>query len=237
MNILITICARAGSKGVAKKNIKKLNGVPLIIYTLNCAKKFAKKYNADIALSTDDIEVKKIATENGIKNNYIRPEVLSSDTAGKVETIYDLLLYEEKEKSVKYEYIIDLDVTSPLRTVIDIENCLNLLENDSNANNIFSVNNSSRNPYFNMVEKKENGYYNTIVKADFKTRQSSPKVFDLNASIYIYKRSFFNQKELKVINTNSLIYLMEHLCFDLDHLIDFEFMEFLFTNNKLDFDI
>ena len=70
----------------------------------------------------------------------------------------------------------------------------------------------------------------------FLTRQSSPKVYDLNASFYFFKREFFEGDYL-TINDRSMIYIMPHICFDLDHLIDFDFMEYLLINNKLGFDL
>jgi len=69
------------------------------------------------------------------------------------------------------------------------------------------------------------------------TRQSANPVFELNASFYFYKREFFNLVDKTVINSRSLIYEMNHICFDLDHPIDFEFMSFLFENNMIDFQI
>jgi len=165
------------------------------------------------------------------------PGILSKDDVGKISTIFDVINFEEFNKSKTYDYIIDLDVTSPLRNLEDIENAFRILEKDSSALNIFSVNNANRNPYFNMVEKKGNGYYNLVKEGTFLTRQSAPSVFELNASIYIYRRNFFNNKHVKVINENSLIYLMPHICFDLDHTIDFDFMGYLISENKLDFDL
>jgi CMP-N,N'-diacetyllegionaminic acid synthase len=237
MNILLTICARGGSKGIPGKNIKMINGKPLIYYTIKVAKDFAKKYNADITISTDSVTIKKVASEYGLHNNYVRPGILSKDDVGKIATIFDVINFEEFNKSKTYDYIIDLDVTSPLRNLEDIENAFRILEKDSSALNIFSVNNANRNPYFNMVEKKGNGYYNLVKEGTFLTRQSAPSVFELNASIYIYRRNFFNNKHVKVINENSLIYLMPHICFDLDHTIDFDFMGYLISENKLDFDL
>ena len=70
MKILITICARGGSKGIPGKNIKQLNGQPLIAYSINIAKEFAIRYNADIALSTDDDQIKKVAARSGLKTTY-----------------------------------------------------------------------------------------------------------------------------------------------------------------------
>ena len=66
-NILITICARGGSKGIPKKNIKPLNGIPLIYYSIDLAKKISKHYNSKIALSTDDIDILKTTKKNELK--------------------------------------------------------------------------------------------------------------------------------------------------------------------------
>lgn len=239
MNILITICARGGSKGIPGKNIKLLNNIPLIAYTIKIAKLFANNYNnCTIALSTDDLAIKKVASKYGLVSDYKRPQKLSNDKTGKVETIRDILLYYEKKYNKIFDFILDLDVTSPLRTLDDLENSFLMLQQDKRAINLFSVSNANRNPYFNMVELKKNNYYNLVKKhGDFLSRQNAPKVFDLNASFYFYKRKFFNANLPTVFTSKSLIYLVPHLCFDLDHIIDFEFLEFLVKNNKLDFQI
>ena len=235
MNILITVCARGGSKGIPGKNIKLLNGKPLIEYTLNSAKIFSQNHNSKIAISTDDEKILSICNSFGIHTNYRRPIELSTDTAGKVDTINDILLFEEKEKNIKYNYILDLDVTSPLRTQLDLNEAFKNLQNDKNALNIFSVNIANKNPYFNMVEKKEDGYFELSKKGEYLTRQSADPVFELNASFYFYRREFFSNEIKKVVNERSLIHLMKHICFDLDHPIDFEFLNFLLENNKIDF--
>src|SRR5690606_23661786 len=101
-----------------------------------------------------------------------------------------------------------------------------------------SVSKAHRNPYCNIVEEKEDGFY-TLSKPNsgFLTRQSAPKVYDMNASFYIYKRKFFIDGFETAITTHSLIQLIEHLCFDLDDPIDFLFMEWLITHNRLDFEL
>ena len=240
MNILITICARGGSKGIPGKNIKLINGKPLIDYTIKVANLFKDKFNCKISLSTDDDKIKAVAVKSGIFTNYNRPEYLATDTAGKIETLKDLLYYEETLVDYKYDFILDLDVTSPLRTVEDLEKALELLIASKDAKNLFSVNQAARNPYFNMVEKNISGFY-SLVKTNpdgsVMTRQLAPLVFDLNASFYWYKRSFFNLCEKSAITDKSLIYEMKHVCFDLDHPIDFLFMEYLLQNDKLDFEI
>lgn len=240
MNILITICARGGSKGIPGKNIKLINGVPLIAYTIEIAKKIQKKYNAIITLSTDHIEIKKVAKDFGLITNYVRPSFLATDTAGKIDTIKDVLLFEESLLKDKMDFILDLDVTSPLRTFEDIEQALQLLMNKPEAQNLFSVNPAARNPYFNMVEENSNGFY-SVVKTNpdgsVMTRQSAPKVFELNASFYWYRRSFFELNQKSAITDKSIIFKMKHICFDLDHPVDFLFMEYLLQNDKLDFNL
>jgi CMP-N-acetylneuraminic acid synthetase len=238
MNILITICARGGSKGIPGKNIKPLNGIPLIAYTIHAATEFSKIYNSKISISTDNIEIKQIAATYGINNDYIRPDYLATDFAGKIDTITNLLNYEEDFNNIKYDYILDLDVTSPLRTIKDLCDAFELLQKNKEALNIFSVNHAARNPYFNMVEKKENGYYNLVVNSDgIMSRQSAPSVFDMNASFYFYRRTFFEKKYKTVFSERSLIFIMPHICFDLDHKIDFEFLEFILSKKRLDFSI
>lgn len=235
MNLLITLCARGGSKGIPGKNIRPLNGKPLIGYSIETAQHFGKPLNADIALSTDDELIRKAASPFGVNSTYQRPPHLATDTAGKIETIEDLVLHEEKTRSKKYDYILDLDVTSPLRTVEDLQEAFRIISSDPQALNLFSVNPAARNPYFNMVEQQPNGYYGLIKTGNFVTRQSAPPVYDMNASFYFYRRTFFEQGLRKTITERSLIYVMPHMCFDLDHPVDFDFMSFLLENNKLGF--
>ncbi|WP_332029718.1 acylneuraminate cytidylyltransferase family protein [Kaistella sp.] len=238
-NFLITLCARGGSKGIPKKNIKMLNGKPLIYYSIKVAEAFLKERgNTDIVLSTDDLEIKKtvegVSTE--IDTDYVRHDFLANDFAGKLDAIVDAKIYAEKKNNKVYDYVIDLDVTSPLRNLKDLQNAMQLIEQNQDALNLFSVSPANRNPYFNMVEENQNGFYELCKKGEFLTRQSAPRVFDMNASFYIFKNKFFAENHKTVITDKSLIYEVPHLCFDLDHQIDFEFMSFLLENDKLNFD-
>ena len=237
MNILITICARGGSKGIPGKNIKEINGKPLIGYTIECAKRFQALHpGTHIALSTDSEHIREVADKCGLHSDYLRPDYLANDNAGKIDAIKDILLYTEKKENVKFDYLLDMDVTSPLRTVEDLEKAFDILKGDTNAVNLFSVSEAGRSPYFNMVEKKENGYYNKVKDAGtVLTRQSAPVVYDLNASFYFYRRCFFDEGYKGAITDKSLVYVMPHTCFDLDHPIDFEVISYLICNNKLDF--
>lgn len=239
MKTLITICARGGSKGIPGKNIKLIAGKPLIYYTINVAQKFQEKYSdTEIILSTDSEEIKSVAKQYGLATSYLRPDKLAGDSVGKLDAIRDVLEYSERDRGIKYDYIFDLDVTSPLRNMDDLEKALGIIDSDPLATNLFSVSPANRNPYFNMVEKQENGYYSLVKKRSGDTilaRQVAPIVYDMNASFYFYKRSFFESDYKTALTDKTLVYLVPHMCFDLDHPIDFEYMTFLIENNKFDF--
>lgn len=240
MTNLITICARGGSKGIPGKNIKLLGGKPLIYYTLKLAEKFAAQHKETVIyLSTDSKEIKEEVRALNfplVNLDYDRPSKLATDSAGKMAVIKDVLHFAEEKHNRTFDNIIDLDVTSPLRNLEDLNEALQILEKDKEAYDIFSVNPANRNPYFNMVEHKSDEEYITLCKeGKFLTRQSAPKVYDVNASFYIFRRNFFIEDHKSPITEKTLIYVMPHTCFDLDHPIDFDFMSFLIENEKLDF--
>ena len=239
MRVLITICARAGSKGLVNKNIKLLNGKPLFMYSFELAKALTEILNCEIAISSDSDKVKEILIENKFYEKYFRPNIISQDSTGKIETIKDLLFSKEKNIGSKYDYVLDLDVTSPLRNIEDILISFDFLKKNKKALNLFSVSKASKNPYFNMVEfRKETEFVKkvkNIGNKNYLTRQNSPQVFELNASFYWYRRSFFNLKSPSVINNKSIIYEVDHICFDIDNENDFKYMEYLFQKNLLDF--
>ena len=236
MNLLITICARGGSKGIPGKNIKMLNGKPLLHYTLNRAFEFAEMVGADIQLSSDDIKIIECAETLNYRTDYIRPKYLATDNAGKVDVIKHAMNYAEEINAKEYDYLLDLDVTSPLRSLTDLNEALAKLIRDSNALNIFSVNPSSRNPYFNMVEQKKETNYVQLVKyvGEIKTRQEAPEVYDMNASFYIFTREYLIGNYKTSITDRSLVYVMDHICFDLDHPEDFTMMEIILREKLFD---
>lgn len=106
MNILITICGRAGSKGVGNKNFREFLGKPMISYTIKAAKLFKEKnknIEIDICLNSDNDIARKIALEENLF--FVeRPNELASDTASKVDAIRDVLLKMEKNENKKYDY-------------------------------------------------------------------------------------------------------------------------------------
>lgn len=240
MKILITICARGGSKGIPHKNIKHLNGKPLIEYSIRIAEKVKELYpESIIEVSSDDLEIIDVVHELGIATKYKRPDFLATDSAGKVDAINDLVKYSERYYKMAFDLVLDLDVSSPLRTIDDITSAITEFNAHKDALTLFSVSTANKNPYFNMVERNEAGYYELSKSLNNITlsRQAAPEVLELNASFYLYRREFFDLNLKGVITNKSIVYKMDHICFDLDHPIDFDFLNFLVLHKKLDFDL
>lgn len=233
MNLLFTICARAGSKGVKNKNIRSLNGYPLLYYTLSAYELFKEKYGEsyeriDLAINTDSKELVEQFLKTQTEGKYIaRKEELAGDRVGKMDVIRDTLFEMEKNSNVRYAFIIDLDITSPIRTIADIENTLRKILEDKNADIAYSVTSSRRSPYFNMVCQKEDGYFDKVLKSSFVSRQETPECFDMNASIYAYRREYLCAFEKKP-ERKALIWNMPDTgILDIDGEEDYELIQII----------
>ena len=234
MKILASVCARGGSKGVKNKNIRMLLGKPLIAYTIEALKSWGKAHR--IICSTDSEEIRKIAIDYGAEAPFLRPPELATDYAGKLDVFKHMLKICEEEKNEKYDFFYDLDVTAPLRTVKNIDEAFNKILN-SDADLLCSAYIADRNPYFNMVELDEKGYAHICIKTKkpIVARQQAPKVYALNASIYILRRAFL-MKTSYIYGGKTIIYEMSDTAVDIDLQIDFDFIEFLLKEGKFKFD-
>ena len=238
MHLLITICARGGSKGIPGKNIKPVAGKPLIGYTIEQAQKFCTKHDADIALSTESDQIRAVAADCGLETEYMRPDDLSGDDVSKESAMRHVLTHAEEKYNKTYDILIDLDVTSPLRTIDDIEAAVLMMQERPEILTLFSANRAARNPYFNMVEPTGDGWYVLCKQATKRivARQQAPDVYDLNASFFCFRREFFDHDWGTPFTDRSVIYEMPHMCFDLDDPLDYEILDYLIEHDRLDFD-
>lgn len=235
MNILGTICARGGSKGVPNKNIRNLAGKPLIYYTISVLKKWGQ--SSKIITSTDSPEIARIANEFGAETPFLRPKELATDTAPKIPVIQHALKFCEEHYKTKYDIIVDLDPTAPIRTVKDLNKALEKFI-QTKAQVLYSVTVAKKNPYFNMVELDENGnaHLSKSLESEIFRRQDAPVVYEINGSIYIYDRDFLmNAKSLHC--EREKVYVMDEIAsVDIDREIDFKFIEFLVESGYFHFD-
>ena len=224
MNIVATICARGGSKSIPGKNVRLLCGKPLIVHTVEVAQK-CRLINR-IIVSTDDPKIAELASTNGAEVPFMRPKELASDAAPKLAVIQHAIQYLETKEGYIPDIIVDLDPTSPLRTKKDIEACIKMIA-DGKAENVFSVIECRKNPYFNMVEVIDGRV--RLVKPSAQAvvrRQDALQVYEINASIYVWKRDALMNNDTIYLETTAL-YVMPKWAIDIDNEIDFEFMEFI----------
>lgn len=238
MNILVLVCARSGSKRVKNKNIRDLAGKPLISYAINLAKKWGKAKR--IICSTDSKIIAKIAKEYGVEVPFIRPEELATDTSGKVDVIRHAFKESQKFFNETYDVIVDLDVSSPLKNVEDLNNCLKIYKERS-PEILFSVTKARRNPYFNMVELDNQGRVKLSKELEKSVlrSQDAPKVYDMNASIYFYSKEFLLDvnKKHPLSTEKAAIYVMGELAsVDIDSELDFKYIEFLIKEEVIKLD-
>lgn len=224
--VLCTICARGGSKGVKNKNIKPINGKPLIAYTIEQAKQSGLFEH--IVISTDSDDIAAIAKEYGAEVFFKRSEEMASDTAGKLDVIKDAFQRSEKHYNEQYDYLIDLDATAPLREVEDITLSFTQFLNDGNDNLITAMP-SRRSPYFNMVEvnKKGDVYLSKQLDNAILRRQDAPKSYDMNASIYIWKRDIILNDNSIFLDNTGLYVMPEERSIDIDSELDYKFVEYI----------
>lgn len=234
MNILFTICGRAGSKGIKNKNIRSLLNKPLVYWTISSIDLFIKKQKIckelyyNVALNTDSSELIDLVKNNKLLTIDVvdRKEELAGDIVGKIDVVRDTYVQMENIKSVKYDAVLDLDITSPLRTERDIENIIKKYL-DTLCDVVFSVTESRRNPYFNMVQRNNNNEIEKVISSNYTSRQQAPLVYDMNASLYVYSADFLKKKMQLFDSKCEIIEMRDTAVLDLDKPDDFEIMEVL----------
>jgi CMP-N,N'-diacetyllegionaminic acid synthase len=228
MKILFTICGRAGSKGIKNKNLMDFLGYPLPFYTMSAIDLYIQENSeieADIVLNTDSDELITLFDGNLKKKiNVIKREKnLGMDDTPKTAVILNCLRTMKMRNSTNYDMVVDLDITSPLRTVEDVKKIIEKKQSCS-ADVVFSVTNARRNPYFNMVRKTENGFVR-VIESTFNTRQEAPEIYDMNASIYAYSPEFLESGKGLFEGNCEVIHMQDTAVLDIDHENDYKIMQ------------
>lgn len=221
-NFLVVIPARAGSKGIPHKNIKKLNNKPLLNYTISTAKSI---FNiSQICLSTDSEEIAVIAKKEGLEVPFIRPKKLSTDDA----TTESVLLHAIKffrVQGVSYEGVILLQPTSPFRRKQDIIKAIEMFNSDLDM--VVSVHETKSNPYYVLFEENEDGYLKKVKDANFTRRQDCPPVYEFNGSVYVINYQSLQKKGMNNFDRIRKIEIPKIYSLDIDDDLDWKWAEFI----------
>ncbi len=225
MTRLCTICARGGSKGVPDKNIRSLDGRPLIVHSIEQAR--TSGLFALVAVSSDSPAILAAAREGGADVLIERPADMATDTAGKLPAIRHAWLTVEARVGRRFELLVDLDCTSPLRLPQDIVGAVRLAE-ETGAHNVITGAPAHRSPYFNLVEVTQDIAHlsKTLPQAVWR-RQDAPRCYDMNASIYVWRREPFLTTPFVFDQTTRLFEMPRSRSLDIDEELDFAIVELL----------
>lgn len=223
MKSLFLITARGGSKGIPHKNIKPLNGKPLIYYAIDVARQFVD--DEDICVSTDGYDIIKTVEDYGLKVPFKRPDELASDTAGSYEVILHAVKFYEN-LGRHYDNVVLLQPTSPFRTKEDVVGCIN--KYDDACDMVVSVKPAASNPYYDIFEEDANGNL-MISKGDGKItrRQEAPKCYEYNGAVYVININSLKAKHMNDFHIICFYEMSEIHSVDLDTMLDWKYAELL----------
>lgn len=221
--MIALIPARGGSKGLPGKNVKLLAGKPLIAHTIETA--LSSKLISEVIVSTDDVTIANVAKKFGATVPFMRPDILSSDTALSIDVYSYTLNRLSEERNINIQEIIILQPTSPLRTVQDIDDSINLFRKNK-ADSVISFVEEEHPIYWHKFIDKDGKIEDLFKNTMNSNRQELGKTFYPNGSIYVLKREVIKNRNLYTSKT--FAYKMSRSkSIDIDTIEDFEFAEYL----------
>lgn len=224
--MIALIPARGGSKGLPGKNIKMLNGKPLIAYTIEAALK--SRHITRVIVSTDDEKIAEIAISYGAEVPFLRPEVLASDQAKSIDVFNYTINRLEDEGKMQINEIIILQPTSPLRNSNHINEAITMFTS-KNADSVISYC-AEYHPITWHKYLTKDGQFVNIFDDKLSNRQDERTSFFPNGAIYIYKKEILLSG--KYYTNNSYAYVMKKKCsIDIDDIDDFEYCEYLMSRD------
>lgn len=227
MKPLVVIPARGGSKGIFRKNIKPLNGKPLINYTIEIARSLFD--DGLICVTTDDSAIKDIVESQGLVVPFIRPKELATDNSGMREVILHAVNFYEANGYYP-DTIILLQVTSPLRTKKHLEEAL--LTYNADCEMVVSVKETKSNPYYILTEENPEGWLVKVKDGNYSRRQDCPKVYEHNGSIYIINTKVIKEKPFNYFRRVRKYVMDEKSSIDIDDEIDWIVAENILMNKN-----
>jgi CMP-N,N'-diacetyllegionaminic acid synthase len=225
---ICTILARGGSKGLPGKNRRQIAGKPLIAHAIEQARA-ADLFDA-IAVSSDDEKLLATAEDWGIEHIVRRPPEMANDTASKLPAIRHCAVTVEQALGIAFDVIVDIDVTSPLRTAEDIRGAVSLQE-QNDVSCVITGARSRKSPYFNQVECDSEGFARLVkpLEGRLDRRQDAPVTYDMNAAVYVWRYRDFMENPT-IFYPDTLLYEMpDDRSHDIDTPLDFDFVELLMT--------
>lgn len=232
MELVALIFARSGSKGLPGKNLKILNGKPLVGIAIECAQRISRIKR--VIVSTDAEEIAAVSRSYGAEVPFLRPSELALDTTPEWHAWKHALNYLKDSEGSLPEGMVSLPTTSPLRSVLDVENCINEYEKGL-FDAVVTITDSHRNPYFNMIKEVANGEYVLVNKPDqrISQRQQAPTVYDLTTVCYVANTQFVLTNNGIFDGKVGAVKVPKERSIDIDSELDFDIAQALLKSGKV----
>lgn len=223
MSNIAIIPARSGSKGLKDKNIKEINGKPLIAYSIEAAKE-SGLFDV-VHVSTDSQKYADTAAEYGADEPFLRSEEMSSDTADSWDAVLEVL-DRYKVLGKEFDMVTLLQPTSPIRTGEDIKKAFDIF-NDKNANAVISVCESDHPIAWYKPLLKDNDMSAFAVSEEKSGRRQDAEIYyRMNGSIYMLKTAYLKENPRNIIRGKVYAYVMDiYSSIDIDTQFDFDVAE------------
>lgn len=230
--ILASICARGGSKGIARKNLRELAGKPLMQWALESAR--AAGSVDRVVCSTDDQEIADLAKRLGIDIPAMRPAELSRDDSSKWPVFAHVVEVAEEHYGQRVEVLVDLDLGTPFRTGEDIEQCIDVVR-ETGVDVVTTGYPAVRNPYFNMTELDEDGHAHIVKQSPepITFRQEAPTVYSLTPLVWAMTGDFARRGVHWTHGRLKIVEVPRERGLDVDGPVDLAFAEFLIERGIL----
>jgi CMP-N-acetylneuraminic acid synthetase len=230
IRILGLTLARGGSKSVPRKNIKPIAGLPLIGYTITEALK--SKFITRYIVSTDDEEIQQVAIQCGAEAPFLRPREFSTDSASSVSAMQHAVDWVEQQEGVKYDYIVELMCTNPMKTVEDIDASIEKLI-FTQADSVIAVHQlEDHHParIKKIVDDKIVDFCITEIP-ESRRQDLKPEAYIRSGSIYALKRDYLMIDGKRYGSDNSRPYILpQERAVNIDTEIDFMLAEQVMNN-------
>ena len=226
MKYFFLICARGGSKGIKNKNLKKINNIPLVGWSIKIAKKLKKI--GKVAVNSDSKKILNYAKKSNVDFLIKRPLNLAKDSSKELDVWKHSInkLKELKNLKTMPDTLISLPPTSPARSIIDIEKCIKKYETKK-YDIVISITPSYRNPYFNMVEITKNDNVKICIKKKkYFNRQEAPKTYDISTICYISNIKYIEQAKNIFDGKVGYVIVPKERSIDIDDITDLKISKF-----------
>jgi N-acylneuraminate cytidylyltransferase len=229
--ILSCTFARGGSKGIPGKNIRILGGRPLIAHSIQCA--LSSRYITRQIVSTDCPEIAAVARSWGAEVPFLRPSYLATDTVPERLAWRHAIATMEELDQTRYDILVSVPPTCPLRHPEDIDRCIELLLS-SDADIVVTATETSGNPYFNMITLDRDGFARLASNPDglVTRRQDAPTVYGLTAVAYATRRDPVMTTDSYFQGRVKAVIVPQERAIDIDSPLDLEFAEFLLSRRN-----